>query len=311
MRPIVYNQNLLIHPLNELLSTEAHVRILRVLANDVEGSLTATDAAEKAGITIQGAFKAIKRLNRSGYVIQVGGGRKRQFILRRNDELVKALLNLFNAESDRYNLLIESIIKKIKIPKNPPRSVWIESYPLEHEDPIVLGVIHQTRFLSIFVNQFRKELQTVEEKFDITIEVLGYTKADIPELPVRDIKLLYGLPPYRENNIINIISKNMHHQNVDENLLKVCRVLASFIERDTSLVRRARRHVKKLLSEDNDLTTKDLNEWEYILDSYSPRRLSNFLSSKSERATKLRQSCPFLAILTNGEKKQLIEKLKG
>jgi hypothetical protein len=40
MRPIVSEQDPLRYPLNELLGTRAHVRLLRVMANEVDGSLT-------------------------------------------------------------------------------------------------------------------------------------------------------------------------------------------------------------------------------------------------------------------------------
>jgi Fic family protein len=81
MRPIVSDQNFLRNPLNELLGTEAQVRLLRVLANEVDGPLTAPNAAELAGLTIPGTHKALKRLLRSGFVVRVGGGRKHQYEL--------------------------------------------------------------------------------------------------------------------------------------------------------------------------------------------------------------------------------------
>lgn len=45
MRPIASDQNSLRNPLNELLGTEAHVRLLRVLASEVDGPLTLSNAA--------------------------------------------------------------------------------------------------------------------------------------------------------------------------------------------------------------------------------------------------------------------------
>ena len=310
MRPIVYEQNLLIHPLNELLGTEANVRLLRILANDVEGSLTASDAAERAGITPQGAFKALKRLIRSGFIIQIGGGRKRQYALRRNDKLVKALLDLFQTEANCYNLLIESIKKKIEVPEFPPRSVWIERFPDELEDSLVLGVIHQTRHLNSYITELKKELRIVEQEFDITIEVLGYTKADVPLLTPGETKHLYGIPPFKDNNTSELLSGIKKHEDVDEYLLKICHILASLVEKDTSIVRRAKKHVQKLLEVEHGLAARDLEEWQTILESYSGRRLLNFLKSQSERATRLRQSCPFFAVLDKSEKAHLIAKLE-
>jgi DNA-binding Lrp family transcriptional regulator len=297
MRPIAFEQNLLIHPLNELLGTEAQVRLLRILANDVEGSLTASDAAERAGITPQGAFKALKRLVRSGFIIQIGGGRKRQYALRLDDKLVKALLDLFQTEANRYNLLIESIKKKIEFPESTPRSVWIERFPDEFEDSLVLGVIHQTRHLSSYVSELQNELRIVEQEFDITIEVMGYTRADVPLLTSVDTKHLYGIPHFRDNNTIELLSGIKKHEDVDDYLLKICQILSVLVEQDTSLVRRAKNHVQKLLEAEHGMAAKSIEEWQKILETYSGRRLINFLVSQSQRATRLRQSCPFFAKL--------------
>ena len=311
MRPIIYEQNPLIHPLNELLGTEANVRLLRILANDVEGSLTASDAAERAGITPQGTFKALKRLVRSGFIIQVGGGRKRQYALRLDDKLVKALLDLFQTEANRYNLLLESIKEKIEVPESFPRSVWIEKFPEELEDSLVLGVIHQTRHLNSYISKLRKELSVVEQDFDITIEVSGYTKADLPLLASGETKHLYGIPPFTDNNNNELLSGIKKHENVDDYLLKICYILSSLVEHDTSFVQRAKKHVQNLLKEEHGMATKDIKEWQDILESYSERRLLNFLKSQSERATRLRQSCPFFAVLDKSEKTRLITKLGG
>ena len=49
MRPIVSEQDPLRYPLNELLGTRAHVRLLRVMANEVDGPLTASEVAKRAG----------------------------------------------------------------------------------------------------------------------------------------------------------------------------------------------------------------------------------------------------------------------
>ncbi len=98
---------------------------------------------------------------------------------------------------------------------------------------------------------------------------------------------------------------------MDDYLLKICHILSSLVEQDTSLVRRAKKHVQNILEEEHGLATKDLEEWQDILESYSERRLLNFLISRSERATRLRQSCPFFVVLDKSEKTRLITKLGG
>ena len=74
MRPIATEQNALRFPLNQLLGTQAHVRLLRILANEVVGPITTSDAAARAGLTEAGARRALVRLAKTGFVRRVGGG---------------------------------------------------------------------------------------------------------------------------------------------------------------------------------------------------------------------------------------------
>ena len=123
MRPIVSEQAPLRYPLNELLGTRAHVRLLRVMANEVDGPLTASDIAKRTGLTLPGAQKAISRLYRSGFIARVGGGRKHQYEIRRSDRLMQITLALFRAEKDRYEDLLATIKKCYRRLRMDPPSV--------------------------------------------------------------------------------------------------------------------------------------------------------------------------------------------
>ena len=203
MRPIVSKQNNFIYPLNELFGAEAHVRLLRVLASEVEGPLTASDAAERVGLTPRGAVKALNRLVKSGFVNRVGGGRKHQFILRQNDPLIKAVFKLFQEESKRYDGLIDNLKRTIEIPQPSPISAWINKLPENLSDSLIIVVIHNTRYLSEYMHNLRKEMRLQERKFEITIELRGYTKADIPILEPTTICHLYGVSPLIEESSWN------------------------------------------------------------------------------------------------------------
>ena len=58
------------------------------------------------------------------------------------------------------------------------------------------------------------------------------------------------------------------------------------------------------------MASKDIKEWSDILDMYSVQRLSRFLASSSDRAIRLRQSNPFMAILNPDELSLLINGLE-
>ena len=311
MRPIVSDQNVLRTPLNELLGTHAYVRLLRVLTNEVEGPLTVPDAALHAGLTIPGAHKALKRLLQSGFVVRVGGGRKHQYELCRSDELVKALARLFQCEKERYEALLSAI--KGEIEKRVPyaRAAWIQDFPNKFGDPMILGVLHETRYLTNYVQKLQKQLYPVERDFDLTIEVSGYTKADLPNTKADKVMPLYGVQPFMDNCGLEMHVSPLTHAEKDQQMLELSRRLAEAIELDTTLIRRAREHVQRMLKNAHGSATKDIEEWRDILESYSIRRLSGLLISTSQRAIRLRQSNPFFAILNFEERSRLLKGLGG
>jgi predicted transcriptional regulator len=311
MRPVASEQNPLRNPLNELLGTAAHVRLLRVLANETDEPLTASDIAAHAGLTTRGTRKALKRLLQSGFVLRVGGGRRHQYELNRSDKLLKALLKLFQAEKNRYEALLSSIKKELEKPVPYPHSAWIQELPNEYGDPLVIGVLHETKRLANFIHRLRTQLNQVERNFDLTIEVNGYTKADVPNLNADEVTLLFGIMPFPDKYSREMHAKPSTHKEKDQHMLELSRKLAEAIEHDTSLVRRAKEHVQRMLKKDHGSATKDIEEWQDILESYSIRRLSRFLTSTCERANRLRQSNPLFAILSPDERNRLLNKLGG
>ena len=310
MRPIVSEQDPLRYPLNGLFGTRAHVRLLRVMANEVEGPLTATDAAKRAGLTVPGAQKALERLFRSGFISRVGGGRKHQYEIRCSDRLAKITVELFQAEKDQYEQLLTTIKKEAKNLAPHPYAVWIQAFPKEIGEPLTLGLLHESRHLTNCVRQLRTKLNQLENDFNITIELEGYTKADISDLKFDDVTVLYGIMPSPDSPTRQQTKHPLTHREKDRRLHVLSRRLAKAVEQDTSLLRRAKEHIDHLLKEDQGTATRDLMEWRDILDMYSIQRLSRFFTSSSERANRLRQSNPFFAILSFDERAQLVNGLE-
>jgi predicted transcriptional regulator len=311
MRPIVSVQNFLRNPLNDLLGKEAHVRLLRVLANEVDGPLTAASAAERAGITIPGTHKALKRLLQSGFVVRVGGGRKHQYELRSSDKLVKAVLKLFQSEKERYEALIGVIKDKIEKLIPYARAAWIQDFPSELGEPMTMGILHETKHLASYIQRLQKQLYQAERNFDLTIELNGYTKADLPNLEADKVTPLYGVLPFQDKFSRKMYATPLTHEEKNKRMLEISRNLADALEHDNSLVRRAKEHVKRMLKSEHGAATKDIEEWRDILESYSVRRLSQFLISRSERASRLRQSNPLFAVLKPDERSLLLDGLGG
>lgn len=304
MRPISSAQSILRNPLNELLGTEANVRLLRVLTDEVDGSLAASDIADRAELSMTGARKALMRLVDSGFVELVGGGRKQQYALNGSDQLMKEAANLFRAERKRYEELINTLRQEAQQLSPMPRSVWIHSFPLQLGDPLEIGVLSDSALISTTTQNARHRFAEIEKKFDVTIEISGFTRADVPDLVFESIPLLAGTPP------VTLPAtpsgwRPASHQDLDHRSLDWSRALISMIEEDPSLIRRARTHLDLLLNQDQGTANRDLNEWRKILELYPRRRLLRFMESSTPRACRLRQSNPFLAVLTRDEKLRL------
>ena len=179
MRPVVSGQNPLRNPLNVLLGTEAHVRLLRVLADETDGPLTAPDAARRSGLTIRGTRKALNRLLKSGMVVRVGGGRKHQYELRRSDELVKALQKLFQSEKDRYEDLLGVINEGMEKVVPYPSSAWIQEFPAEFVDAMIsFDGIYGIKFTDLDLARMQSMKQLAKGQFHI------YGGVDVMALPM-------------------------------------------------------------------------------------------------------------------------------
>jgi hypothetical protein len=257
-----------------------------------------------------GAQKSLGKLLWTGFISRVGGGRKHQYEIRRSDRLMQIAIELFQSEKKRYERLLSAIKNEIKDLTPPPHAAWIQAVPREIDEPLVLGLLHETLYLTECANYLRTGLDGIEKDFDLTIELEGYTKADIPDLKLDDITILYGVVPNRPTGSTRQrATKTMTHRQKDSQLKLMSRKLADIIQQDASIVRRAKDHIDSLLMEDQGTAAGDLMEWRNILDTYSIQRLVRFVVSSSERARRLRQSNPFFAILNTDERSKLAAEL--
>lgn len=305
MRPIATEQDLLRNPLNDLLGAEAHVRLLRVLS-EVRGSLSVADVADRARLTPPGARKALRRLVDTGFVVRVGAGRDQQFALRRKDPLTTSIAALFRAEQSRYHELLRAIRSAFEESSSPPHSAWISYAPRRIGEPLEISVLHEASSLRESLWEMRQSISKVETKFDLTIELVGYTKADLPDFDDQDLPLIAGVPltTSRGERFTHGIRS---HRDLDRRSRRLARSLAELVDRDPSLVERARRHLDSAIRVGHGAADSDLRDWRQILKDYSFTRLLRFLTSDSSRASRLRQSSPFYVVLTPAEREKLLD----
>ncbi len=306
MRPVAIAQDGLRHPLNELFGTRSNVRLLRVLATEVDGPLSAADAARRAGLTVPGAQKALTSLTHAGFLTRVGGGRRYLYEIRSSDPLMKAAAAVFQAEKNRYDALLHRMKQAVESLAPPPHAAWIKQVPQNAGDPLTISLLHSSRDLSPAVRELRKRLSPLESEFNLTIELEGYTRADLLDLDLAEVTLFYGFLPSLERPSVRQPNGPLTHAGKERQLDELSENLPKLIEQDPSLLRRAKDHVDRLLQENHGTAARDLAEWRYILERYPMDRLLQFLASSSERSKRLRQSNPFFAVLSRDEKARLI-----
>lgn len=308
MRPIAVEQSALRYPLDSVLGSPAQVRLLRALFNDVDGPLGVADAARLTGLTQVGARKALDRLQESGVVQRIGSGRALQYQLRAKEPIVDALRMLFGEEQRRYDDLLSSLQSVMRsVPE--VQIAWIDELPLRAGYPLALAVVTDARSLSWLDEELRTRLLAVEKEFDLIIESELFTRTDAPE-PGADALLLWSAEPSGVRAGTHGIRT---HQEADERSLLMARAVAELIQSDPTLMKRAARHLERLARDDQGTAAGDIAEWRQLLETYSPGKISRLLVSDSSRAARLRQSSPFLAVLSPDERDRLMvlmEKLR-
>lgn len=300
MRPIASEQNFIRYPLNELLATAANVRLMRVLAEEVIDSIGVPEAAEKTGLTLAGARRALVKLAKTGYVQHVGGKRSQRYALRKSDPITNTIRELFQNESKRYQELKVKIRETLKN-LSEIQAAWIDSPPTQVGKPLQIGILSDSRSLSYLGEQVRMRMADVECDFDLTIEVRVFSKADAPEGFLKGVELIAGYLDTGKS------SKGATHAERDERAARYSQAIVKILDCDSSLIKRASRYLEFQLEDDHGSASHDLREWQDILSRYSVQRIKDFLVSDTPRANRLRQSSPFFAVLNDEERERITE----
>ena len=324
MRPTSRRESTLRSPLNDILATEANVRLLRVLSRTTL-PMSATEIARQATITLSGVGRALGALEQTGIIEFVGVGRRRPVQLRRSHPLAPVLETLFAAEARRVDAIFARIRAAAEALTPAPRSVWVEG-PVARGtdrsgDHIVVGVVAGAKELDATVESLVAALTPLEIEEDVSIEVRGRTVADLAITTERErreldtVLLLLGPPPLalvsseRARELVGRRrgARPVSHEMLDERARALGAAVATKLSHDPSLVERARTYIAHRLLQASPGERRELQEWDRILRTMSLPRLKRFLVDTGERATRLRQTLPFVGVLTPGEREAVLE----
>lgn len=299
MRPIANEQNVIRYPLNELLGTAANVRLMRVLAEEVVGPISASEAAKMTGLTLAGARRALVKLAKTGFVQHAGGQRSQRFVLRESDPITKTIRELFQNESRRYQSL-KTQIRDVLENLSEIQAAWIDEPPTQTGKPFQIGILSDSKSLAYLGEQVRNRLAEIEKEFDIIIEVRSFSRADVPEAYLDGVELIAGYVD------VGALSSERTHSERDERAARISAAIADALDADPSLIKRASRYLEFQLEESHGSASHDLNEWHDILSRYSVQRIKDFIVADTPRAKRLRQSSPFFAVLNPDERDHII-----
>ncbi len=329
MRPPALRQSALRTPLNDLLGTEGTVRLLRELALTAV-PLGVGPLAERTRLQRAAVRRALMTLVETGLVDVDGGRSAPQYTLRRTHPLASPLTHLYEAERQRAEALFDAIKQVVHHIAPPPMAAWLEG-PVaagtdEPGDPLIVRVIAPARDLGQAVNAVRSALTPLEATLDVTLEVSGATPADLRaqrgsgdawEARLRTAQSLLGVPPTAylprpaEQVTVDASSRSPNrvrrHADLDAQGLGIARAVAERLRRDPTLAARALAFVEQRMASASPQERLELEEWARLLRTASPARLRRILADTGERATRLRQTLPFLGILSPEERQAVLD----
>lgn len=313
------SQSRLRAPLNEILGTEANVRLLRVLS--LAGtSLTAGELAQRAGLGRTGVYPALTALEGTGIIEYVGVGAQRQLRFRLDHPLGGPIASLFRAEASRLDNLVDQLRSIFSsLPSRQVLSAWLDGTaltdrvtpePQRNTDFMTCYVVAEAKKLPKILEDVRSRLPSLERRFEVNIDTVGMTRSEIAirltPTAFRDPVLLAGVPPLAllddaEVKSARRLRKRVLHEHHDDSARHLAHAIALRLQLDPSRARVASDHVRKRMRQASKQEQLELKEWLRLL-SLPPAMLQRFLVDPSPRATRLRQSLPALGLLTPRER---------
>jgi hypothetical protein len=131
-------------PLDDILGSKGHVKVLRHLT-EAKYAMSHSELLNRTALSRQGVYDVIKRLAAYGIVEYVGSGNNQQIVLRKKHPLSNVISRLFEAEKERFDVLVLDL--KDEIGKSPlkPQSAWIFGKVAQgtdnYGDPIHLAIL--------------------------------------------------------------------------------------------------------------------------------------------------------------------------
>jgi len=311
MRPTARPQSAIRYPLNHVLGTEAHVRVLReLMLSDIP--IGASELARRASLQLSGVARVLTRLEDLGVIEAVGrGSRNRQYRRSPRFELNNLLVGLFSSERNRGDQILRALQQAVRS-AGGIRAAWLQG-PVAvgadaPEDTIVVGVLTDPDRVENVRLMVWQNLLGVQRAHALAVELRILTSPDLATLNQASLAELASAWPLSGPAPMDLLpgtSQTRHsgarlrqHGDLETRSLASARQIAELIKRDPSLVEDALRWIERQLRTAEGGELLELEEWQNILTTMSTSRLRRFLVQDDARARRLRQSSPFPPVLS-------------
>lgn len=321
MRPTTRPQSSLRCPLNDILGTEASVRVLRVLSlSDIP--IGVSELARQASLQASGVGRVCTRLEDLGVIEAVGrAATNRQYRRSARFPFGAHLSALFAEERNRGDQVLADLRSAVH-GDTLIRAAWIEGALARGADrpgdPIVVGILTEPAGVERLRMGVWQRMLQIQRSKHVVVELRVLTSADLKTLStdqrgqLEDVIPLQGPPPLDlvrdgppgPRDTIRL--RGRRHGDLDARALAIARAVAERIRRDPSLVEEALRYIDRRLPIASQGERLELEEWQAVLTGMSVARLCRFLIQDDARARRLRQSLPFVSALPAEERRAII-----
>ena len=320
MRPTGRPQSTLRYPLNHILGPEASVRVLRVvMLSDIP--IGVSELARLTLLQASGVARVCTRLEDLGVLEAVGrGSRNRQYRVAPRFPFSAALRNVFSEERARADRILTDVRSAVGSSAQI-RAAWVEG-PVAlgidgPGDALIVGALAEPTDVNAVRLDLWRSLLAIQQGSDVTAELRVVTLADLKTSNRQRLAELEHVLPLRGPPPLDLLSADApappsrpgvrakRHDILDARAKAIARAIADRLRRDPSLVEDARRYIERRLPSASPGEGLELQEWLGILSTMSVPRLRRFLVQDDSRATRLRQSLPFLNALSDAERRAI------